>query len=703
MKMPYGAKWRAAIPAVLALTAGVYLDGHAAAAPPPNDRPTAYGLTYGEPFIDVDEWRDTPRRHRYVHGGFKGSHLRFSVYLPPKELFKDRFLLMMEGGTGGLDKMLTQRQWAWAYDLAFDDMGAYLVETNEGHYPDEGLGVSDPKDLWQAGAYATRYAKLIAGRMYGTAPKFGYATGCSGGGLRSSIALEEAPDLIQGSVSQAWNQKAPLDWSAYARLGAFLGPEKTAALADATDVGGPADVYAGLSPVQRDAAEDFFRMGWSRDAATQMKSQSAAAVYILHGLHDQSPTYFTDFWTKPGYEGHDNPRALDRLLVDRTVEVERTVTVRELGEMGGYLAPNPDIATYGAEKIDIANEKYGAVLKIDDPKRVMMSKITILSGPDTGKWMYAWTVSGDVVIPFVAVTPFAFNNVKPGDKVRVDNRDFLAYLYFFRHSVDRTAASYRLRPSEYKVLLPEMKAVMDGDGKPRHPQVAAPKVLIQKARFSGKMIMLSGTADELEWPTSDALYAKAVRRNHGDEADQHFRHWFLERVPHCSGPTEGPRSTSQVPATGITRQALLDVMRWVEDGVAPAPSTRYSFTADNALVLEEDAARRGGVQPLVRLAANGGVRAETQAGTAVAFTASAQTPPGGGQIVKAEFDFDGQGTWPEAVRVDGSSGTVTANASHAYDKPGTYFAAFRVASHRMGAKGKGEPIYNLARVRVVVK
>ena len=42
-------------------------------------------ISRGTPFIDVDEWRDAPRRHRYVHGGFKDTHTRFSFYLPPKE------------------------------------------------------------------------------------------------------------------------------------------------------------------------------------------------------------------------------------------------------------------------------------------------------------------------------------------------------------------------------------------------------------------------------------------------------------------------------------------------------------------------------------------------------------------------------------------------------------------------------------------
>jgi hypothetical protein len=38
-----------------------------------------------EPYVDVDEWRSEPVRHRYVHGGFKGTEARFSIYFPPKE------------------------------------------------------------------------------------------------------------------------------------------------------------------------------------------------------------------------------------------------------------------------------------------------------------------------------------------------------------------------------------------------------------------------------------------------------------------------------------------------------------------------------------------------------------------------------------------------------------------------------------------
>ena len=43
---------------------------------------TTKDTLFKEPFIDVDEWRDKPMRHRYVHGGFKGNGARFSFYFP---------------------------------------------------------------------------------------------------------------------------------------------------------------------------------------------------------------------------------------------------------------------------------------------------------------------------------------------------------------------------------------------------------------------------------------------------------------------------------------------------------------------------------------------------------------------------------------------------------------------------------------------
>src|SRR6266704_7225268 len=87
---------------VCALMAGTLLAvmltrGHCvmAAASPSSVAPTeafaAADPLFKEPYIDVDEWRNAPVRHRYVHGGFKGTDTRFSFYFPPKDQYLGHF------------------------------------------------------------------------------------------------------------------------------------------------------------------------------------------------------------------------------------------------------------------------------------------------------------------------------------------------------------------------------------------------------------------------------------------------------------------------------------------------------------------------------------------------------------------------------------------------------------------------------------
>ena len=51
---------------------------------------TGDGL-FDAPFVDGDEWRDGPVRHRYVHGGFEGTDARFAFHFPPAECYEGRF------------------------------------------------------------------------------------------------------------------------------------------------------------------------------------------------------------------------------------------------------------------------------------------------------------------------------------------------------------------------------------------------------------------------------------------------------------------------------------------------------------------------------------------------------------------------------------------------------------------------------------
>src|SRR3972149_3021439 len=131
--------------------------------------------------------RDSPRRHRYVHGGFGDTHTLFSIYLPPKESFGGRVLKHLEGGSGGHDFLITNDigMWmSWMFDFAYDEFGAILMESNQGHYHDEGLGFHNDVVLFGASAESTRFAKWLAPQLYGKPVHHAYVFGASGGGDR---------------------------------------------------------------------------------------------------------------------------------------------------------------------------------------------------------------------------------------------------------------------------------------------------------------------------------------------------------------------------------------------------------------------------------------------------------------------------------------------------------------------------------------
>lgn len=54
-------------------------------------------IYFSEPYIDVEEWREKPLPHYYVHGGFKGTEkdgneVRFCLYFPKRRLMKADFI-----------------------------------------------------------------------------------------------------------------------------------------------------------------------------------------------------------------------------------------------------------------------------------------------------------------------------------------------------------------------------------------------------------------------------------------------------------------------------------------------------------------------------------------------------------------------------------------------------------------------------------
>jgi hypothetical protein len=223
------------------------------------------------------------------------------------------------------------------------------------------------------------------------------------------------------------------------------------------------------------------------------------------------------------------------------------------------------------------------------------------------------------------------------------------------------------------------------------------------------MLLVQNAFDGTNWPVHAENYARHVRDSLGGSADESFRLYFTDHAAH--GPATmyrpGPVPVTQtrvIDYGGILRQAVRDLIDWVERDQTPIPGTGYVWTRDGRLELAEDAKDRGGFQPVIRLTANGSARAEVKVGEAVELTAVVEAPPGAGTIVRAQWDFHGIAEWPVVhTDIDGTQSRLEVNARHAFDTPGTYFPAIRVSLHRGG--DTQDQLYrcdNIGRVRVVV-
>ncbi len=135
----------------------------------------------------------------------------------------------------------------------------------------------------------------------------------------------------------------------------------------------------------------------------------------------------------------------------------------------------------------------------------------------------------------------------------------------------------------------------------------------------------------------------------------------------------------------------------------PPKNTVYEVV-DGQVIVPDTAQERQGFQPTIDLKANGGRRAEIKAGQEVTFIANVELPENMGKIVSAEWDFEGEGSFPVKADVDGLKSTLSLKATHTYTKPDTYFATLRVASQREGDTNTSFTlIRNLDRVRIVVE
>ena len=246
---------------------------------------------------------------------------------------------------------------------------------------------------------------------------------------------------------------------------------------------------------------------------------------------------------------------------------------------------------------------------------VQGAELIVTSGLATGARMILLSVIDDIAV-FGPAPSTTLVQVQPGDSVVVDNSGFLAAQTYHRHQMPETA--------EY----PVWDQFRNPDGSPLYPQrplvlgplfAAAAAGTVQSGRYEGKMIVVESLLDREALPWQADWYRSRAQEHLGDDLDDHFRLWFTDNALHGDDETqESPTHT--VSYLGVLHQALRDLSRWVEEGVAPPPSTSYEVVEGQVMV-PADASQRRGIQPVVSLTVDGDGRADVAVGDAITFRA----------------------------------------------------------------------------------
>ena len=658
---------------------------------------------FTQPYVDVDEWRDEPVRHRYLHGGFEGTDTRFSIYFPPEEVYEGRFFqpLMPISGTENAAPFVLGGMMGGSIEFAVDS-GAYLVESNLGRtvmFPGP-----DPTLVgYRASAAVARHSRVLAAEMYGEHRPYGYVYGGSGGAYKTIGCIENTVDVWDGAVPFVHGSPLSLPnlftVQAHAiRILRDVFPQ----IVDAVEVGGSGDPYAGLSVEQREALAEVTRMGFPLRVWFDVDRVAAGYTGVFCSLIDKvinwDPAYFDEFWSEPGYLGADAPASLLAARVQGDTSIAQVIRQSEAAELG---LPMSMSAMFGDSEHDMP-----AALRLAElPEgNLQGATLTLTSGDAKGHLFHISQVIGDLVMTGFGENHFeALRAIQAGDEVTIDNAIYLAAQTYHRHQVPDV--------DEYPTF-----AQYCTNGEPIYPQRDRIMGLhfardaagsIQTGRFAGKMIVMEALMDETCSPWQADWYRSRVKDALGDRLDDHYRVWFIDHALHTSpnvaeGDPRPVRTTRAIPYAGVLQQALRDLAAWVEHGKVPPPSTTYEVDGGQ-VVVPATAAQRGGIQPIVEARANGRERAEVAVGEDVEFTATIEVPAGTGTVVAAAWDFEGAGDFPEAFELDGTEEKVRVTTSHAFAEPGTYFPSLRVASQRQGdVTTPHARILNLGRVRVVV-
>lgn len=670
-----------------------------------SDGYTAEDALFAQPYIDVQEWRDGPVRHYYVHGGFEGTSARFSFYLPEAGIYDDRFY---QHTTPVPDsENLAQNVPAGAFNkIGFSTAsGAYFVETNGGGSIDMTQGsqaLTDPTiTAYRANAAAAQLSRHVAQQFYRTGERpYGYLFGGSGGAFRTIGAMESTSGVWDGAVPYVNGSTMAIPNMFTVRMQALrVLRDKFPQIVDALEPGGSGNPYAGLTDYEASVLREVEDMGFPMESWFGWRTMGLHGFAALYGgIRQADPTYFETFWTTPGYLGHDRPELFEGERMQFDSSVAEVITAADAARLGLSANLVTGEARGAVDTAFLAGTQEGdrvvgfRLAKTPPDQYFLGGELIVNSGALAGQRMMASSIVGDVVM--LGVTdPQQVAQVSPGDEVRIDNSNFLALETYHRHQT----------PPEG---FPVWDQFRDENGEPIYPQrpflvgplfVRSTAGTLLTGEFDGKIILAASLWDREAMPWQADWYLQRAHANSGPDS---ARVYYTERALHGDGrDNEDPSRV--VSYNGPLQQALHDVAAWAEDGVEPPASTHYRIE-DGQLIVPESASERLGIQPTVSLSVNGGELARVRVGEPVSLAGNVAVPPGGGAIVSLAWDFAGTGEFePATGGFDGRAAEVTAR--HSFAEPGTYFVGLKATSQRDAYAGTpyGQLI-NLDRVRVVV-
>jgi hypothetical protein len=664
---------------------------------------------FSKPYIDVDEWRIGKQvRYHYIHGGFEGTDTRFSFFFPEKEDYKGRFFQFMAPVQGHEDAAI-HRQHGVEDKIAFAiTHGAYFIETNMG-VNQPFVQIDDNTLIERASAACAEYSRVVARELFGEHRPYGYLYGGSGGGYKTMICFENN-DAWDGAVPYVIGTPMSIPSAFTVRAHALrILRNKIEQIADAADVGSELDIYDGLNEEEAAALKEFTNMGFPVNCWTLHNFIDDGSLPVLTPAVDRmDPGYYQDFWEIPGYPGADpeGSAARDRICYETVIaeihlpdKKDKDDRENTSGVDEAWQAVRGDALFNGRPWVRFAQMPEG-----DDPY-VHNTTMKILSGEAVGLVVPLDAMKeGKISIgPGFGIADMAerLALVKPGDQVKLDNSDYLALQSYHRHITPESG-------------YPAWDQFRDEQGKPLYPQ--RPYILSyglatsgcsknQSGLFEGKMIVVASLMDESAFPWMADWYRQLVQEQMAGNEEDYFRLWYTNRAIH--GDLESmPERLKIVSYLGVLHQALLDVSDWVERGIAPAKTTKYSVE-DCQVIVPSGADERLGIQPSVELLANGGKCARVKVGEAVNLSAVLKAPIDASRLVGAAWSFEGEEDFANEAKLlelNEEETGARVEATHIYTQPGTYFAVLRVQASRDGkADDIFTQLFDLDRVRVIVE